>query len=114
MAAALAEAARLKAIDGGAVRALANADPRGIWLDFSYGATFVNSLRNSDYIIRITACPAGGPNPFSFILEARLRDEDVVAVAARIRDKLRQGGYNQLNNRPDWSLRYAMFSVRST
>ena len=32
------------------------------------------------------------------------RDEGVVDVAARIRDRLRQSGYNQLNNRPDWSL----------
>jgi hypothetical protein len=104
VAAALADAARLRAIDGGAVRAQANTDPRGIWLDFSYGATFVNSQRNSDNVIRITAYPAGNPHPFSLMFEDWLRGEDVVAVAARIRDKLRQGGYNQLNNRPDWSL----------
>jgi len=52
VAAALAEAARLKVIDAGAVRAQANIDPRGIWLDFSYGATFVNSQRVSDDVIR--------------------------------------------------------------
>lgn len=67
--AALAEAARLKLIDAGSIRAQANTDPRGIWLDFSYGAPFVNSQRVSDNVIRITLYPAGNPHPFSLMSE---------------------------------------------
>jgi hypothetical protein len=114
VAAALAEAARLKAIDAGAVRAQANIDPRGIWLDFSYGATFVNSQRVSDNTIRITAYPAGNSHPFSLMSEDWRRDENIVAVAARLRDTLRQSGYNQLTTALTGASRYATFSVRST
>lgn len=104
VAAALAEASRLTAINAGAVRAQANIDPRGIWLDFSYGATFINGKRASDDVIRVTACPAGNPHPFSLMSEEWRRGEDIVDVAARVRDRLRQNGYNQANNRPDWTL----------
>ncbi len=104
VAAALAEAARLNAIDRGTVRAQANVDPRGIWLDFSYGATFVNSQPVSDNVIRITAYPAGSAHPFSLMSEDWRQDDGIVNVTARVRDRLRQNGYNQPNNRPNWSL----------
>jgi hypothetical protein len=104
VAAALTEAARLNAIAHGAVRAQANADPGGIWLDFSYGAPFVNGQPLSENVIRITAYPAGNPYSFSQMFEDWRQSEDVTRVAGRIRDKLRQSGYNQHNNRPDWTL----------
>jgi hypothetical protein len=109
VAAALAEAARLNAIADGAVRAQANTDACGVWLDFSYGAFFLNGQRASDDVIRITAYPAESPDSYSPINGQISKDwrpdETLVNVAGRIGDGLRQSGYHgQINNRPDWSL----------
>ncbi len=110
VAAALAEATRLKAIDSGWIRVQANADVKGIWLAFSYGAYFQYEQQVSDNVIMITAYPAGKPDTFSPVSSSQVSeewrpDETLVEVAGRIKDKLRQEGhYRQPNNRPDWSL----------
>lgn len=103
VAAALTEAARLNVIAHGAVRVQANTDPRGIWLNFSYGAYFLHGQPTADNAIRITAYPA--EDSFGQIAEDWRPGETIVNVARRIHDGLRKtGNYSQAIDRPNWSL----------
>jgi len=97
------EADRLKAVPRGTLLVQANPDPRGLWLDFSYGAPYRGGRKLSANLIRIGIYPAGRENLLTRDHEMWLPTEGLLDVGERISDWLRIHGYRQPNNQPDWT-----------
>ncbi len=107
---ALAEAARLNAIGSGGVTVQANANPSGIWLEFSWGAYFQDGARIGPDELRIRAeMPKGGPHSDETIDVSWHESDTAPDVARRLEDRLYQAGIRDPRYRPDWSLMMANF-----